>query len=585
MGRIADEVVGLLAAGPAAPASLGEALRRRGVTRARDPGAAVRRAVRDDRRVVEMADGRLASIAQALDAVVLTAVVDDRAARAGRLDVEPDLAPLALAGIGPTLPLPPGARAGGLVAVRVDAAEERRISVVPLRSVEGRTQDEAVIVTAVADRLAGRGRPGVWLPPPVTHLGTVALSVAASAPGAMRRPGRPLSAVLADAGYEVHLGWVGPAGTDWSSLTEQEIEALESDAAELLGDELAGEAALALERLVGVLERHLPERVPAVRRRLARTLVRAGRPDEALARLTAAFGEDDPEDRYEAALIAQRGGDDVSARRWVESGLARCDGPASEEVAACLADIGADLDAQAAFLRLRRGLGEVEPDATAAERVARAVVGLDRSYLVEAMVEEVLARVAPEELAPFLFALAELGDDGRDACLAFAAILPPPGARAAREAAGAGARARHDAVVGLLEARPVAAWATSPADAPDQQQLVVTVAKERGRVSPLVVLIDLEELGGGVKDAFFLPDMVPARLRRELFAPMDEIGLPSGPVDLHEAIDVVAVALERTARIGWRIPSLEHQPVVERIERWLGPPQPGGAPRPPVAEG
>ena len=156
-------------------------------------------------------------------------------------------------------------------------------------------------------------------------------------------------------------------------------------------------------------------------------------------------------------------------------------------------------------------------------------------------------------------------------------------AAAARDAAGHGARPGSAAVGGLLRARPAAAWATAAVDAPDQQQVVITVAKERGRVSPLVVLIDLDQLGGGVKDAFFLPDVIEPRLRRELFAPMEEMGLPSGPVDLHEAIALVEVALGRTAAVGWRIPSLQHQPVLDRIERWLSRPQRGDAGRFPVA--
>lgn len=139
----------------------------------------------------------------------------------------------------------------------------------------------------------------------------------------------------------------------------------------------------------------------------------------------------------------------------------------------------------------------------------------------------------------------------------------------ARAAAGRAARARRPAVRGLVEARPVAAWATSRADAPDQQQLVVTVAKERGRVSPLVVLFDHDQLGGGVKDAFFLPDGAAPRLRRELFAPMDELGLPSAPADLRETIAALRRALAVTAEIGWTLPSLRTQPVLARIDRWL----------------
>ena len=62
MGRIADAVLILLTDGPAAPDELGAALARGGVTRARDPASAVRRATRADPRIIQIADGRLASV-------------------------------------------------------------------------------------------------------------------------------------------------------------------------------------------------------------------------------------------------------------------------------------------------------------------------------------------------------------------------------------------------------------------------------------------------------------------------------------------------------------------------------------------
>ncbi len=101
-------------------------------------------------------------------------------------------------------------------------------------------------------------------------------------------------------------------------------------------------------------------------------------------------------------------------------------------------------------------------------------------------------------------------------------------------------------------------------------------------MSPLVVLIDLDQLGGAVKDAFFLPDLAEPRLRRELFAPMEQIGLAPVPVDLSEAIDLVHVALARTGEIRWTMPSQRHQPVTERIERWLL--RPRGTGRRPVPD-
>jgi hypothetical protein len=57
---------------------------------------------------------------------------------------------------------------------------------------------------------------------------------------------------------------------------------------------------------------------------------------------------------------------------------------------------------------------------------------------------------------------------------------------------------------------------------------------------------------------------------------MQEMGLAGGRVDLEEAIALVRDALERAGRIGWEIPSERHQPVVERIERWLARPPRAG---------
>lgn len=568
MGRIADSVVALLAEGPLTADRLGEALARRGDTRARDAAAAVRRAVRDDPRVLWLADGRLASVAQALTGVELTVTVDAGAMAAGAVDVEPDLAALALLGVEPALRLPAGARAGDTILVRIEDPLARRVAVSRVPPPPPRPADEAALAAAVAARLPDPAAP---LParPPITHLATVLAGVAAADPRALRGPGRPLSRALADAGYEVHLGWVGAPGTAWVDLTEEEADALEAEVAELLVAERTAAAAAAQGRLVALLARHLPERAPAARRHLARIMARGGRARDALEVLRPALADGDPENWYEAAVIASRAGDEVSARRWAESGLAHAD-PATD-VAACLADIAGDLDAQAAFLRARPALDGVDADIGAddAERLARALVEPSRSYLVEALAEELAAAVPRPDLPAVLRALGAAGDAGRDACLAMSVVLPSTPAAAALEAAGRPARPRRAAVAGLLEARPTAAWATSPIDAPDQQQVVITVARESGRVSPLVVLIDIDQLGGAVKDAFFLPDLIDVRLRRELFAPMEQIGIAPLPVDLGEAIALVQVALARTGEIRWTMPSQRHQPVSERIERWL----------------
>ncbi len=433
-------MVALLADGPLGADRLGEALARRGATRARDPAAAARRAVRDDPRVLWLADGRLAGVAQALTGLELTVRVDDGAAAAGAVDIEPDLCPLALLGVEPALRLPAGARAGDTLLVRIEDPVARRVAISRIDPPAARPGDEDALVRAVAARLDRRpGSRGVG-PPPITHLGTVVAGVAASDPGALRTAGRPISLALAEAGFEVHLGWAGPPGTAWVSLTEEEVDALASEVADLLAGERTAAAAATQARLVALLSRHLPERAPAARRHHARILARGGRAHDALALLRPALSEHDPENWYEASLIASRSGDEVSARRWAESGLAHAE-PGSD-VAECLADLAGDLDAQATFLRVHPVLDEVAHgfDPAEAGRVARAVVAPGRSYLVEAMAEDLAGLVPSDGLPALVRALAASGDAGRDACLALSVVVPAPAAAMALDAAGRGAR-------------------------------------------------------------------------------------------------------------------------------------------------
>lgn len=560
----------MLAAGPADAGDVGRRLAAAGITRARDPATAVRRALRDDTRVVELADGRLASIDQALTGIDLTTRVTPVARDQGWLEIEPDLAPLTVLGLGPTVDLPAGVRAGEIVAVRVDDALGRAITIRAIAEPAPRPDDEAAVVDGVRRLLAlwGADADADWGPPAIAHLATVAVSVAADDPRALRVPGRPLSEVVADAGYEAHLGWAGRAGTDWSVLTEDEAELLEAEAASLLMDERPGEAAMVQERLLTVLRHHMPERVPAARRRLARTLARAGRPEDAVAALTAG-DVDDPEDWYEAAVVAHRAGDERRARRWVQSGLARLGGDAHTEIERCLADLEGDLDAQARYLTLRDELDGLTPDPDGARWLARAVAGLSRSYLVESLLEELAVGSDRGALDTLIAHLADQGDLGRDVCLAMGQVLPRGIARRALDAAGSHTVPAGAAVAGLVDARPERAWTTRASDAPDQRQVVVTVARGDGRVSPLVALIDIEEMGGALKDGFFLPDMIEERLRRELFEPMEELGLACHPIPLAEGIAAISDGLDIARRIGWRMPSLSHQPVVDRLLRLL----------------
>lgn len=565
MSRIARAALSILAEGPAAVADLGRQLACQGITRARDPGAAVRRALRDDPRVVTLPDGRMARVDSGLDGVVLTTRVTREARDRGDLDLDGDLAPLALLGLR-AVPLPGDVPAGSLVAVTVVSGTEG-VTVAPVARARARAHDEESLDQAVAARLA-RTNAGLSAAAPVARLAPLFLAVAAADPTAFRAPGRPLTEGLRERGWDVHLGWAGGIGTVWSSLTEEEVDALEADVAMLLVAERPAEAAAVQERVVGLLRRHLPDRVPSGRRRLARVLARAGRMDDALSVLTRAFRFDDAEDYYEASVLATRIGDVTSARRWANEGLARTSIPDADDVAVCLDDIAGDLDARAAFMAVREWMPRVD-ESFGAERLARALVTPRRSYLVEALVEEAFEDADPTVARTLITAMGQLGDIGKDACLACAAVLPPPLAATARRAAAGRVRGRRPWVDGLVAAAPTGAWATSLRDAPDQQQMIISVRKEQGRVSPLVVLLDHEQMDGAVKDAFFLPDLAVARVRRELFVPMAELGLPSRQLDLDTAVDRLRNGLARSRRCGWELPSAARQPVEERIERWV----------------
>ncbi|MSO43973.1 MAG: hypothetical protein EXQ74_01475 [Thermoleophilia bacterium] len=115
-----------------------------------------------------------------------------------------------------------------------------------------------------------------------------------------------------------------------------------------------------------------------------------------------------------------------------------------------------------------------------------------------------------------------------------------------------------------------AAWSTAPAGAPDQQQVIVAVARDAGRVAPLVALLDHDDLGATLRDAFFLPDMVPARLDHEVLRPMAAAGLPAAPIAVGEARALTVHALTASLAIGRHLPSEAHQAVVARIRRLAG---------------
>ncbi len=582
MGRIADAAIQILSERPFAPDELGHALAQAGVTRSRDPAAAVRRALRGDPRVICLPDGSFANLVQALSGVELTTVVSLAAAQRGFVGLDGDLAPVALTGL-TRLTLPAGAGAGDRLVARIDDVATMAVSLVRATSFARSPDDEALLAAAIHSRIGAWSARAPWASTPVTPLAMVFASVAAGLATSFREAGRPLSEVVVSLGYELHLGWIGARGTAWETITEVEIETLDDDVADLLAGESLDAAVTAQEHLVALLERYAPERVADARRLLARILARIGRLDEARGVLLGAFGDDDPEDRYEAVLLAIRQGDLVAARRWVNDGLARTARTDGSEVEVCLDDIGGDIDAQAMFVSAREWLPAPDEDFGAAEHLTRAILSPRRSYLVEAMVEEMFSDIDPAVGSALLDAMGGLGDSGRDACLACAEVAPPPLDAAARRAAGERARARRPWVAGLVDAAPSQAWLTAREDAPGQQQMVIVIDKEVGRVSPLVVLIDHELLEGAVKDAFFLPDMAAPRLHRELLSPMAEMGLPSHSIAVAAAVRLLDDGLRKAASRRWTLPSLAHQPVIQRIERWVFGRQAASSTRDPLA--
>jgi len=194
-------------------------------------------------------------------------------------------------------------------------------------------------------------------------------------------------------------------------------------------------------------------------------------------------------------------------------------------------------------------------------------MGLGRAHLVEAVIEEIALLLPASVMRRLIDGLRAAGGVACDDLLvACGAVLGGRLARAARTAAS-GARASSSAARALAHPRLAAAWCTPVDAAAHQQQVIIAVARDGGRVAPLVCLIDDRDSGQVLRDGFFLPDMVPGRVDREVLSPLAAAGMRAGPSAPGAALTRVSTALDATLSAGGRIPSEAHQSVIARMRR------------------
>lgn len=270
---------------------------------------------------------------------------------------------------------------------------------------------------------------------------------------------------------------------------------------------------------------------------------------------------------YRRALACLDAGDEVAARRAVEEGLAWSWRPQCAPVRECLDDLGAQLDGEAALRRFAARTPGPRGWLAHPQDLAREVLMLGRAHLVEAVIEEIALLLAAPVLNRLITALARAGTtECDDMLVAFAAVLCGRGARSARQAA-AGARPSSAPARALAHPRLAAAWAAPAIPADRQRQVIIAVARDGGRVAPLVALIDLRDATPVLRDGFFLPDMVPGRLEREVLAPMAAAGMRAAPARPGHALAQVSAALGCALAAGGHIPSEAHQSVIARMRR------------------
>lgn len=246
---IADAAAALLAEHRALSAQeLGRLVSARGLTRSTQPTRAVSRALDVDRRFRRLSDGRWAVPGQLLRGMTLTHRLTVEEETGDVLALTPDLAPLAaLASDGLLLPdgrplavlwdedardasgtdtdaalrgLPGwlAGLAGHVVHVRLTGALLRVES-----GSEPRTESRLAVrrlVEGARTRLSEQEASDFPLLPPAVSLEALVLDLLADDPGLLERPLPPLGEAFADAGFEVHRGFVGLPGTDWEGVDE-----------------------------------------------------------------------------------------------------------------------------------------------------------------------------------------------------------------------------------------------------------------------------------------------------------------------------------------------------------------------------
>ncbi|MBI2684028.1 MAG: hypothetical protein HYX33_01345 [Actinobacteria bacterium] len=182
---------------------------------------------------------------------------------------------------------------------------------------------------------------------------------------------------------------------------------------------------------------------------------------------------------------------------------------------------------------------------------------LQRSYLIERLADEILTPLGVADAIAFLDRIAATGGPpAAEVAAAFSLVLPPVAETEARHIITA-ATVASPAVAGLIEAMPIAAWASGPGET---TRVVIGVGKEAGRLSPLVAEFErLDDTTARLVDAVFLPDMSDARITVEVI-PM--FGAPLAAVPLSVGVRFLEQSLEPPTP-----PVLA--PVIARIIRWV----------------